>query len=99
MKIGKIISIIQVVWGIVKELLDFYKHLEEKYHWGQDKGAEIKKEIRDKKRKEFDEHTVKTFTARGLPAPSRETQAYVRELVHEKVSGKKVGRGKTRRTA
>ena len=88
-------KIVALVWTIVKELIKFYKHLEEKYHWGKDKGPDVKREIRDKKRNELDAEIVALIKSRGLPEPDRETQAYIRERVHDRMSKKKRS-GKTR---
>lgn len=88
MTVGEIISLTTTVWSIVKELINFYKHLEEKYGWGKNLTPEVKKDIQVKKMSEFDKNTVAVFEAKGLPVPDKNTQAYIREVVHEKVSGK-----------
>lgn len=97
MKVKEIIAIVKVAWDIISQLINFYKHLEEKYQWGKNKGTDVRAAVRDKKRDEFDANTVAVFTAKGLPEPDRSVQAYIRETVHEKVSGKKTisRRGKT----
>lgn len=88
MKWTEIIKILTIVYDIIKALVKVYQELEEKYKWGSKQGPDVKAAVRDKKRSEFDTATVKLFEAKGLPKPERETQAYIRELVHSKVGVK-----------
>ena len=94
MKWTEIIKIVTMVYDIIKALVKIYNELNEKYKWSSAKGPEVRAAIRDKKRSEFDAAAARLFEAKGLPEPSRDAQAYIREFVHSKVSAKKTVLGK-----
>ena len=96
MKIGQIIQMITLAFSIIKELIKFYHHLEEKFGWGKNQGPDIKAAIRGKKRDAMDTKIVETFLKRGLPEPDRNVQAFVRETIHKRVSGKTAKKGKSK---
>jgi len=88
----QIIAIVKTVYSIAKVLFKVYQMLERRFQWSKNQGPDVKKEIRKRKRAALDAAIVEQFKKHGLPEPDRETQAYVRERVHDIMSRR---RGKT----
>lgn len=89
---------VKIAWqviAILRELIKMYKSLEKRFGWGKNRGPEVKKAIRDKKRAALDRTIFEVFNKAGLPEPDRNMQAYIREAIHGALDDKQKKKGKT----